>query len=134
DADKSLVILGNTINQNRMVIIKIVDMQLHQQKERRQLLRTVNALKQLHHAHILPILDMGVERGQLYLVMEYLLGGSLQDRLYKGRYRSKPEEALAILSKIGQALSYAHQRNIVHGDLKPSNILFDTKNNVVLTD
>ncbi len=91
--------------------------------------------KRLKHTHLLPLLDAGIDDDVPYLVTEYIEGNTLRDRL-----RSRPghllpvQEAVAILTHIGQALYYAHQRNVVHGRLKPENILLREGREVLLTD
>ncbi|MFL5625829.1 MAG: serine/threonine protein kinase, partial [Ktedonobacteraceae bacterium] len=91
--------------------------------------------KRLKHSHLLPLLDAGIDNDVPYLVTEYIEGNSLRDRL-----RSRPghllpvQEAVTILTRIGRALYYAHQRNVVHGRLKPENILLREGREVLLTD
>ncbi len=80
------------------------------------------ALTELNHPNILKIYDYGIdpESGQTYLVMPFVGGGTLGDRL------GQPwpvEDAVRIAAEVAQALSYAHQRGIVHGDVQPDNIL-----------
>jgi serine/threonine protein kinase len=76
----------------------------------------------LDHPHIVRVLDHGMEGTQAYLVMEYMAGGSLADRIeQKG---SLPEaEALLLIAQVGRALHWAHQRKLIHRDVKPDNIL-----------
>jgi serine/threonine protein kinase len=99
------------------------------------LLREARLLKLLKHPHLLPILDIGVHENTPYQVTEYAPRGSLRDRISRQSSRSVPvQESLTILSQIGQALQYVHQRNIIHGNLKPENILFTASGDVLLTD
>ena len=89
------------------------------------------ALANLNHPNIVQVLDFGEEEGVPFLVMDYLPGGTLKDRL------GKPlgwQEAAGFLAPVARALAYAHERKIIHRDVKPSNILFDTKGQPVLTD
>ncbi len=99
------------------------------------LLREARLLKLLKHPHLLPILDIGIHENSPYQMTEYAPRGSLRDRINRQSSRSVPiREALTILSQVGQALQYVHQLNIIHGNLKPENILFTASGDVLLTD
>lgn len=92
-------------------------------------------LHKLKNPYILAIIDAGIHEGLPYLVMEYMAGGSLQEKLRQQAGQPLPfKEALTILSQLGAALHYAHQQNVVHRDLKPANILFTTQGEVRLAD
>ncbi len=95
-----------------------------------QVVRQVIALK---HPHIISLYDYGRSPdGKLYLVMEFLSGGSLRDRLRKGLLPLG--RTLAIVGQMCEALSYAHHQGILHRDVKPENILFDAANSAKLID
>ena len=86
----------------------------------------------LNHPAIVPVYDFGEEDEQPYLVMRYMEGGSLRERL-----REAPlalTEVASILNQIAPALDTTHSHNIIHRDLKPSNILFDIKRKAYLAD
>src|SRR5437879_6171981 len=92
-------------------------------------------VKQLQHAHLAPILDMGIEEGQPFVVREYLPNGSLRSRLKKiSPHGLELREALTIVSQVGQALAYTHENNVIHGNIKPENILFNAHDHAMLTD
>ena len=82
--------------------------------------------------HVITIFDVGEHRKQPYIVMEYLEGGSVSDRLRKGRVPSGV--ALEWLDQAGQALDRAHTEGIVHRDVKPANLLLDRDGSLVVTD
>jgi serine/threonine protein kinase len=89
------------------------------------------AVAQLHHPNILTVFDYGDEDGMAYLVMEYAAGGTLKDRI------AGPlplDEAIEIASQLACALDYAHQRGLVHRDVKPSNVLLDDDGRPLLSD
>ena len=118
-----------------VVAIKLLHASLHTQQERTEFIKEAQLLKKLRHPYILRILDAGFQENMPYLVTEYAAGGSLRDHLRK--YNGQPlpvEEAVAILTQIGQALHYAHQQHIVHRDLKPENILFNNQGEALLAD
>ena len=99
------------------------------------LLQKAQRIKELQHAHLLPILDMGTEKGQPFVVREYLSTGSLRSYLKKlSADRLELGNALTIVSQVGQALVYAHEHNIIHGQVKPENILLDANGQAILTD
>ena len=72
--------------------------------------------------HIVRIHDIFEENGTAYYVMEHISGGSLDSLVRKGTL--KEMDALRITKEIGEALGYVHSRNVLHLDVKPSNILF----------
>lgn len=95
--------------------------------------RETDIIRQLHHLHIVPLYDAGRIDDQLYLTMRLMDGGTLIDRL--GKNNPIPPELIARwLSQIASALDYAHNRGIVHRDIKPGNILMDRAGNVYLAD
>src|SRR5260370_7656470 len=77
----------------------------------------VRILRKLEHQHILPLLDSGVADFYHYLVMPYMQRGNLRERLVQGKLTQ--EEAGVILNQLAGALQYAHERSIVHRDIKP---------------
>ena len=82
--------------------------------------------------HILPVIGFGRSDEHIYLVVRYVEGGILSDRL-----RASPlsiSQANRFLSQIASALEYAHQRGVIHRDLKPNNVLLDEMDNAYLTD
>ncbi len=91
-------------------------------------------LKKLEHQHLLPILDMGIEKEQFFLVRDYLPNGSLRNCLRESPQGLVLEKALSIVLQIGKALLYAHQHGCFHGSIKPENILFDAHGQAVITD
>ncbi|MGC9025843.1 MAG: protein kinase domain-containing protein, partial [Chloroflexia bacterium] len=96
-------------------------------------LREARAAARLRHPHIVTIFDVGQESGWFFFVMEYLEGRSLKEVLYQ-QGALPPAEALAILSQVADALDYAHQRGLVHRDVKPGNVVVDPRGRATLTD
>ncbi|MBC8099989.1 MAG: serine/threonine protein kinase, partial [Armatimonadetes bacterium] len=94
--------------------------------------REATTIAGLEHPHILPIYDFGEFRGKLYIVMRYMAGGTLNDPLERGALPVK--EVRRIASAVSQALDFAHERKIVHLDLKPQNILLDSYEAPYLAD
>src|SRR5438067_2781555 len=118
-----------------VVAIKLLHAYLDSQEERDRFLQEAEWLEMLQHQHILPIIDAGFHEGFPYMVTEYAPNGSLRDRLRRQSGKPLPEqEAISILSQIGEALHHAHEQHIIHRDLKPENILFNAKGVIVLAD
>ena len=94
-------------------------------------LREGRIIASLNHTHIITIHDIDIADGLPYLSMEYVTGGDLKDRIGDGL---PPDTALKIVEKIGGALKAAHDKGIVHRDVKPTNILFRDDDTPLLTD
>jgi serine/threonine-protein kinase PpkA len=85
----------------------------------------------LRHPHIVTIFDIGTADDLVYISMEYVDGGDLRAKIDN---RLAPVRGLDLLTKIGQALEYAHKKGIVHRDVKPANILFRSDGTPLLSD
>ena len=93
--------------------------------------REAKAIAQLNHPNILPVIDYGRAEGLTYIVMKYVPGGTLADRL------RRPLDLVSIVHLVGQiaaALDHAHGRGVIHRDVKPSNVLLDEGEWVQLAD
>lgn len=88
----------------------------------------------LEHPHILKVLDAGEERGQPYIVMEYVEGGETIEPYCKEENLLPVEEAAAFAAKCASALDYAHRRGVIHRDIKPTNIMLTPGRDVKLGD
>jgi eukaryotic-like serine/threonine-protein kinase len=93
--------------------------------------REAKALAKFIHPNIVPVHDYGEFDGAPYLVMAYLPGGTLKDRIGKA---IPVQQALNWVIPIASALSYAHQRGVIHRDVKPSNILITDDGTLMLSD
>ena len=94
--------------------------------------REAKTIASLEHPAIVPVYDFGEDEDQPFLTMRYMHGGSLADRLESGKIAL--EDTALIFERLAPALDYAHKRNVIHRDLKPGNILFDTSRTPYLTD
>jgi eukaryotic-like serine/threonine-protein kinase len=94
--------------------------------------REIEALGTLEHAAIVPIYDFGEENGLPYLVMRHMAGGSLAQRLASGPLPLA--EVKTVVARIASALDMAHDKGLIHRDVKPSNILFDPQGYAYLSD
>ncbi|HWS83695.1 MAG TPA: serine/threonine-protein kinase [Ktedonobacteraceae bacterium] len=133
---RSVYLAHHVKDVSHKALLKIFDaicLALGQESER--FLHQVEWIKQLRHAHVVPILDLGVEQGQPYVVSPYLSSGSLRrhlDILSPGCLDL--QEALKIISQVGQALSYFHEHAHLHQNIKPENIFFNEQGEVLLAD
>ncbi len=99
--------------------------------------RESRLLVQLQHPHIVSILDIGLHSNIPFVVMQYLSGGCLSDKMQarNGQPTALPVDSIKTwLLQIARALDFAHQRKVVHRDVKPANILFDETGNAFLAD
>jgi serine/threonine protein kinase len=129
----SIVYRSYDARTKRNVALKALPRQfLHNPSFRHRFEREAQTIASLEHPAIVPVYDFGEEDGQPFLVMRYMPGGPLKDRLLAGPFSL--EAATKILRRIGSALDYAHQQGIIHRDLKPGNILFDRFDEAYLAD
>ncbi len=94
--------------------------------------REARALARLNHPNIVAVHDFGRTGPLHYLLMEFVDGTNLREVEHAGRL--SPEQALAIVPQICEALQFAHNEGIVHRDIKPENLLLDKKGRVKITD
>jgi serine/threonine-protein kinase len=110
---------------NRPVAIKVLPPELaHDPAVRTRFAREAHTAAQLSHPHIVPIYDVGDSDGIAYLVMALVDGGNLA--AYLAREPRPPiDESRRLLCEVADALAFAHERGVIHRDVKPDNILID---------
>jgi len=118
----------------RPVAIKIFPSDLAQGEARDRFLREARVVGQLSHPNVITLHDMGIEESSQtpYLVMEYIEGLPLDRVLEKGTLPFP--RACAWMAHAAEALDVAHKRGVIHGDVKPANILITADGKVKLTD
>ncbi len=117
----------------RTVVIKVLSAALAEYADARdRFRRELEMITRLEHPHILPAYDFGEVDGNPYIVMRFMTGGTLWDRLQRSNLGR--DEALRVLEQVARALDFAHDRGIVHRDIKPGNVLLDESGNAYLAD
>lgn len=127
------VYLAEQASMNRYVAIKVLPSNFtHDDTFIERFNREVAIISSLQHPHILPVYDFGEFEEMPYIVMAYLSGGTLGDKMQQGAMSS--QEMLRTVRQIADALDFAHSKKIIHRDLKPANFLLDERGNVYLAD
>jgi len=118
----------------RPVAIKLMHSDIASRPEQiERFRREARAVAQLSHPHIVTVIDAGEDDGMPYIVFEYVEGETLKERI-RGAGRLPIPEAVAYAIEIARALGAAHERAIVHRDVKPQNVLIDDEGSAKVTD
>lgn len=118
---------------DRLVAIKILPPEIESAPAfSERFSREAQTLARLSHPNIVSVYDYGESDGTCYIVMEYVDGTNLRELIVGGEIT--PEQALAIVPQICDALQFAHGEGVVHRDVKPENILIDRAGNVKIAD
>jgi serine/threonine-protein kinase len=121
--------------QKREVAVKVLRSGVSQTPEViAQFNRDVEALSVLKHPNIMRVLDHGIEAGTYYLVMELVEGTNLRDTISTHLTGLGLEETQRIFGQLASAIATAHDQNVIHGNIKPDNVLLDKTQRPVLTD
>ena len=118
----ALVFAGEDHDLGRKVVIKILPPELAATVSAERFRREILTVARLQHPHIVPILKAGDVDGLPYFVMPYVDGESIDVKLRRdGKFSVR--ETLGIMKDAARALAFAHERGVVHRDIKPGNIL-----------
>ncbi|MCP4708153.1 MAG: serine/threonine protein kinase [Planctomycetes bacterium] len=107
----------------RLVAVKVMlGMQMSGRNQMR-FEREVDLVANMQHKNIVTIYDSGIAQGQYYYAMEYIVGSPLDNYVKKNELPTR--KTMELFGKVCSAIAYAHQRGVIHRDLKPDNILVD---------
>lgn len=123
----------------RDVAIKVLAMRLSENENAiERFIREAKTVAALEHPGIVPIYEYDTERDITYVVMRYLPGGTLADKLQHMYLHDEPPFELSFIAKvldaIAEALDHAHAQGVIHRDIKPTNIMFDKEERPLLVD
>ena len=127
------VYLAEHLHDHSQAAVKLLRFHLTSAEDFKGFLNEARTMR-LRHQHIVPLLDFGLTRDNTpYLVMEYAAGGTLRQRYSKGT--KLPFKTLdSYVSQLASALQYAHDRRVIHRDVKPENVLLRADGTLVLSD
>jgi eukaryotic-like serine/threonine-protein kinase len=118
----------------RQVAVKLMNREVASDSDQlERFRREARAVAQLSHPHIVGVIDAGEDDSRPYIVLEYVEGETLKDRIRR-LGRLPITEAVAYAIEIARALGAAHARHIVHRDVKPQNVLIDQEGSAKVTD
>ena len=129
----AVVYLAEDSAGKRMAVKALHTAMTHRADIMKRFRREAELGQRLDHPQIVNVYGLKRDQGHLFIVMEYMEGGTLLDRIKKQGPLTW-NEAVSILQQIGEALSYAHAHGVIHRDVKPSNILFDEAGSAHLAD
>ena len=119
---------------NRYVAIKVLAESLaHDESVKERFLREARSMAALNDPHIIQIYFIGDDAGQTYFVMEFVDGESLGS-LLKREHKLKPEQAAKIVFQTAHGLATAHDKGVIHRDIKPGNLMITSKGAVKIAD
>ncbi len=117
----------------RIVALKFLAQHLLEDQEAsKRFHREAKAAAALHHPNVCPVYEIGSENGQIFLAMALIEGQTIEARIAEGPLRL--EHAVDIAQQIAQGLQAAHEKKVVHRDIKPGNVMVDSKGHVTLMD
>jgi serine/threonine protein kinase len=127
------VYLARDVRLGREVAVKVLDRRLAERTGfRERFLREAKLAAALDHPNIVQLYDFGEEGSDLYLVMPFMTGGSLQDKLSQTPF--SVNDVVNYAMQIADALEYAHGQGVIHRDVKPANIMLHADGRVLLGD
>jgi serine/threonine protein kinase len=117
-----------------VVALKVLRRELsHDDTYRRRLIHEARAAGEVRHRHLVPVLDAGEEAERSYLAVSFVPGRTLEQRIH-GEGPLPLADAVRLLAHVAAGLDALHQAELVHRDVKPSNIMLDENDNAALTD
>src|SRR5947209_7308679 len=131
----AVVYLGEHVHLKTLAAIKVLHQVQLSSEEEAKFLTEARTIANLKHPHIIRVLDYGIQEstGTPFLVMDYAPKETLRRRYVPGT-RLSPHHILPYVKQIASALQYAHDRKVIHRDVKPENMLLDENDRIRLSD
>jgi eukaryotic-like serine/threonine-protein kinase len=130
----STVYLARDTTLDRQVAVKVLHREMSEQADQLERFRQeARAVAKLSHPNVVAVIDAGEDGGHPYIVFEYVEGETLKQRINRVGALDA-QEALAYAIEIARGLTVAHNRKMVHRDIKPQNVLIDAEGRAKLTD
>lgn len=115
---------------DKTVVVKFINQFIAEQSSRQQFLGEMQILAHLRHPNIIPIVDAGFEKNQRpWLVLEYIQGDHIDEAIKKNHLNRN--QILELFIRLSDALQHAHERKVLHLDIKPANVLVEKINDVL---
>src|SRR5687768_8481124 len=131
----AIIYLAYQPSVKREVVIKVMASPLQENVNFiNRFAQEVEVIAHLQHPQIIPVYDFGEHGDLIYIVMAYMRGGTLADRIEGAPKGLRDEETIRLFDLICKGLDYAHAKDVVHRDLKPNNILMDENNHPYIAD
>jgi serine/threonine-protein kinase len=127
------VYLARDAKHGRRVALKILRPELAGSVAHERFLREIRVAAGLQHSNILPLYDSGETTNSLYFVMPYMEGESLRERMTR-EARMTLADCVAVIREVADALTFAHERGVVHRDVKPENIILGAGGHAFIGD
>jgi ABC-type branched-subunit amino acid transport system substrate-binding protein len=129
-----VVYLAHDLSLDRPVALKLIAPEYAEDAQfRARFLREKQLAASLDHPNVIPIYEAGEDDGQLYIAMRYVKGSDLRRAIGRDG-KLTPERSIELVAQIAGALDAAHERALVHRDVKPANVLLDEAGHPYLTD
>jgi serine/threonine protein kinase len=126
--------IAKNVETGENVAIKVLDKdKILKHKMVEQIKREISTMKLVKHPYIVQLLEVMASKTRIYIVLEYVNGGELFDKIVH-QTRLKEDEARKYFQQLIDAVDYCHSRNVYHRDLKPENLLVDANGNLKISD
>src|SRR5687767_5647772 len=118
-----IVYLARDQQRAHAVAVKVLRPEFAESVSADRFLKEIRLSEQLHHPHIVPVLDSGKYERTLFFVLPYMEGGTLRQRM-DAESQLSLDDVVVVIRSVCEALSHAHAKELIHRDVKPENILF----------
>ncbi len=124
------VIKSLDLKTNKQVAVKIISKLNDAQEAINQLKKEVSVLKKTNHNNIVKLYDFYETSSEIYIIMEYIKGGTLKTYMKKNKENLNENTTKKIIFYLLNAINYLHKLKIIHSDIKPENIMFENEEDI----